>query len=87
MPLSLQVDAHHPLASKILSLSLGENGPNDSSRDFRQWDFDIFVLETHELGLLAATIFTEMGLPSVFGISMKVKELLGFGRVVAFFSR
>eukprot|EP00752_Nemacystus_decipiens_P003083 g2855.t2 len=60
-----QVDAHHPLADRILS-------PGDGcSKDFRQWGFNIFGLETHELGMLAATVLAETGLPRVFGISMK----------------
>lgn len=61
-----QVDAHHPLADRILS-------PRDgSSKDFRRWGFNIFGLETHELGMLAATVLAETGLPCIFGISMKV---------------
>lgn len=61
-----QVDAHHPLADRILS-------PGDSSsKDFRQWGFNVFDLEMQELGMLAATVLAETGLPRVFGISMKV---------------
>lgn len=64
-----QVDAHHPLADRILS-------PGDGcSKDFRQWGFNIFGLETQELGMLAATVLAETGLPRVFGISMKVCAL------------
>ena len=61
------MDAHHPLADKILS-------PEDNgSKDFRQWGFDIFGLETQELGLFAATVLADTGLPRVFGIGMKVR--------------
>ncbi|CAM9874946.1 unnamed protein product, partial [Hapterophycus canaliculatus] len=60
-----QVDAHHPLADRILSPADG------SSKDFRQWGFNIFGLELQELGMLAATVLAETGLPRVFGINMK----------------
>eukprot|EP00903_Cladosiphon_okamuranus_P016576 g15291.t1 len=60
-----QVDAHHPLKDRILSPADG------SSKDFREWGFNIFGLEAHELGMLAATVLAETGLPRVFGISMK----------------
>lgn len=61
-----QVDAHHPLADRILSPGVS------SSKDFRQWSFNIFDLGAQELGMLAATVLAETGLPRVFGISMKV---------------
>ncbi|CBJ33418.1 conserved unknown protein [Ectocarpus siliculosus] len=60
-----QVDAHHPLADRILSPSDG------SSHDFREWGFNIFGLDKQELGMLAATVLAETGLPRTFGISMK----------------
>lgn len=68
MSLSYQADAHHPLADKILS-------PDNVSKDLRQWGFDIFGLDTQELGMLAATVLADTGLPRVFGINMKVRAV------------
>lgn len=64
---SMQADAHHTFAEKIFNPDV-----EDGSKDFRRWSFNIFALETEELGLFAATILEATGLPRVFGIGMKV---------------
>lgn len=63
----LQADPHHVFAEKILNPDGGDEG-----KDFRLWTFNIFSLETEELGLFAATILEYSGLPRVFGLSIKV---------------
>ncbi|CAN0058830.1 unnamed protein product, partial [Choristocarpus tenellus] len=59
-----KADLHHPLSEKILSRE-------DNYKDFREWGFDIFVLDKEDLGLFTATVFAYTGLSRAFGISMQ----------------